>query len=125
VQLGSAAFVGIITGLALKLTASTVSAILRLDETDVVNEPAIAATTCSTPVPRPRLAITAGKGQTFTELFEDTHTTGSQDDDWTWLGRFGMRRSQSGGTETKPNIKAKRKAHALLSQTIMEESSSS
>jgi len=115
-QLGSAAFVGVLAGLSLKLVATAIATILRLHD-------GAQATTASSSPARSHTDAGDSPTQTFKGLLEDT-TTSSQDDDWTWLTNFGSHRSRSDAVNPKPNIKAKRKAHALLSETIVEESSS-
>lgn len=70
-----------------------------------------------------RPATAGGSPHTFAGLLEDAAAS-SQEDDWTWLTNFGAHKARPDAANPKPNIKAKRKAHALLSQTIVEESSS-
>ena len=98
------------------------AAILRLDD-DSDESYEITTTTTSSPV-KSRPAIKADPAaQTFAGLLDDTATS-SQEDDWTWLTNFGAQTNLSDDSNPKPNIKAKRKAHVMLSQTIVEESSS-
>ncbi len=109
-QLGSAAFVGVVAGLALRCTSDSFVALLGLSEDNEAQPP--------TKDPSEEvLGTTRETVKTLEGVEMDDYGVL---DDWQWLDTFKRKSANA-----KPNMRAKRRRHSLLAQSIPEESTSS
>ncbi len=103
---------GITAGLALRCTSDTLVSLLRLRDDQETRPPLTEASTDEV------LGITRDPVEGL-EGFEMEDSSAL--DDWQWLDTFRRINTQN----TRPNMRAKRKKHALLAQAIPEASPSS
>ncbi len=129
-KLGSAAFIGIVTGIALKLASNYLVAALQLDSDDheetwpsgkraqgLQGQPAAFDGRSEAPPAGPQPQIS----------FKAKDRAEPQDDVWQWLEEFNPRRPEVGvGSSSDVSLQTKQalRPGGLLSVTILEESSS-
>ncbi len=101
---------GVVAGLALRCTSDSFVALLGLREDDEAQPPT--RDTADDALGTPRESVKTLEGVEM----DDNGVL----DDWQWLDTFKRK-----AATTKPNMRAKRRRHSLLAQSIPEESTSS